>query len=485
MIEERFEEIQSRLPALYARLKSNPRAPRLALAVPSVSLDTEGMAVPEGMVHYEERMLYLLNMLRHPHCSLALCTSYPIPDSLISYYLHFLPGVPYSHAHSRLKLFSTHDWRDVPLTQKILERPNLLERLRRHVAGHPNAYLTCYQSSSLEMQLAVELDIPILGTDPRHLVFGSKSKARSLFEACRIACPAGRANLRTAEEIAEAILELKAHRQVIIKQNHGVSGLGNAVLPLEDVEIEDGVAGVLRALPGQARCEVPWEQFLRRFQRVGGVVEAFIEDATPVSVQLRTAPDGDVQLVGTHEEFYDSRGIYVGCRLPVREQLRPALHLAGLAMGRLMAAEGVTGRFDVDFLALPGQLLGLDVNLRKGNTTYPLRTMNLLAGGSYDPETGLFRTARGETRAYISTDKLTSPLLQGLLPEDLIDIATYQGLHYATSSHTGAVFHMLGGLSRYGRVGVTCIGTDPEGARELYHKCLRGLEEQASGWEWL
>jgi len=484
MIEERFEEIQSRLPDLYARLKADPRTPRLALVVPSLSLDTEGMAMPEGIVHYEERMLYLLNMLRHPHCSLALCTSYPVPDSLISYYLHFLPGVPYSHAHSRLKLFSAHDWRDVPLTQKILERPILLERLRRHVQSHPNAYLTCYQSSPLEMQLAVELGIPILGTDPRHLGFGSKSKARSLFAAAGVPCPAGSSDLRTERQIGEAILELKGQRAIVIKQNHGVSGLGNAVLPLEDVETES-VESVLQALPGQARCEVPWGQFLRRFERVGGVVEAFIDNATPVSVQLHAAPDGTVELLGTHEELYDSRGIYVGCKLPVREPLRPALHLAAISMGRLLAAEGVTGRFDVDFLALPGQLLGLDVNLRKGNTTYPLRTLNLLAGGSYDPETGLFRTAGGETRAYISTDKLTSPLLHGLLPEDLIDIATYQGLHYSTSSHTGAVFHMLGGLSRYGRVGVTCVGTDPEGARELYHKCLRGLEEQASGWEWL
>ncbi len=484
MIEERFEEIQSRLPELYARLKADPRAPRLAVAVPSLSLDTEGMAMPEGIVHYEERMLYLLNMLRHPHCSLAMCTSLPMPPSLIGYYLHFLPGVPYSHAHSRLKMFSAHDWRDVPLSQKILERPFLLERLRRHVQMHPNAYLTCYQSTRLEMQLAVELGIPILGTDPRHLGFGSKSKARSLFATAGIPCPPGRADLHTEREIAEAILDLKSHSRVIIKQNHGVSGLGNAVLPLDDVET-DSVEGVLRALPGQARCEVPWWQFLRRFQRTGGVVEAYIEGATPVSVQLNTAPDGEVELVGTHEEFYDSRGVYVGCKQPVREQLRPSLHLAGLSMGRLLASEGVTGRYDIDFLALPGQLLGLDVNLRKGNTTYPLRTLNLLAGGHYDPELGTFRTREGGTRAYISTDKLTSPLFHGLLPEDLIDIATYQGLHYSTSSHTGAVFHMLGGLSRYGRVGVTCIGTDPEGARELYDKCLRGLEEQASGWEWL
>lgn len=484
MLEERFDEIQSRLPALYARLKADPRGPRLAVAVPSLSLDTEGMSMPEGMVHYEERMLYLLNMLRHPHSSLAMCTSLPMPSSLIGYYLHFLPGVPYSHAHRRLKMFSADDWRDVPLTQKILERPVLLERLRRHVQGHSNAYLTCYQSSHLEMKLAVELGIPILGTDPRHLEFGSKSKARGLFAQAGIPVPPGRADLRTEREIAEAILELQGHGTVVIKQNHGVSGLGNARLPLEDVETTDGLEGVLRALPGQARCEVPWWQFLRRFQRTGGVVEAWIANATPVSVQLHTAPDGEVQLVGTHEEFYDSRGIYVGCRLPVREQLRPALHLAGLQMGRLLAAEGVTGRFDIDFLALPGQLLGVDVNLRKGNTTYPLRTLNLLAGGHYDPELGLYQT-KGGTRAYVCTDKLTSPLFHGLVPEDLIDIATYQGLHYSTSSHTGAVFHMLGGLSRYGRVGVTCIGTDPEGARELYDKCLRGLEEQASGWEWL
>jgi hypothetical protein len=48
----------------------------------------------------------------------------------MDYYLHFLAGIPASHAASRLTLLSVHDSSPRALTQKILERPRLLERIR-------------------------------------------------------------------------------------------------------------------------------------------------------------------------------------------------------------------------------------------------------------------------------------------------------------------------------------------------------------------
>jgi hypothetical protein len=83
-----------------------------------------------GVHHYEERMLCLLILLRLPRTSLVFVTSQPIHDAIIDYYLHLLPGVPSRHARARLKTLSCYDASPVPLTQKILERPRLIEQIR-------------------------------------------------------------------------------------------------------------------------------------------------------------------------------------------------------------------------------------------------------------------------------------------------------------------------------------------------------------------
>jgi hypothetical protein len=62
-----------------------------------------------------------------------------------------------------------------------------------------------------------------------------------------------------------------------------------------------------------------------------------------------------------------------------------------------------------------------------------------------------------------------------MTPEDLIDITTYTGLHYNSCSNTGVVFHMIGALSQYGKLGVTCVGNSPGEAQDFYDRTLTTL----------
>ena len=61
---------------------------------------------------------------------LVYVTSQTILPSIIDYYLDLLPGVIPSHARKRLFLVSPMDGSARPLTQKLLERPRLIERIR-------------------------------------------------------------------------------------------------------------------------------------------------------------------------------------------------------------------------------------------------------------------------------------------------------------------------------------------------------------------
>ncbi len=130
-------------------------------------------------------------------------------------------------------------------------------------------------------------------------------------------------------------------------------------------------------------------------------------------------------------------------------------------------------------------MFAIEINLRKGGTTHPFRTLQFLTGGKYDSESGLFQSGTAVPKYYFASDNLENEKYKGLLPEDLIDIVTYTGLHYNSSSNTGVVFHMIGALSEFGKIGVTCVGDSPEEAKELYQRTLETLDWAVTSSDWI
>jgi hypothetical protein len=63
-----------------------------------------------------------------------------------------------------------------------------------------------------------------------------------------------------------------------------------------------------------------------------------------------------------------------------------------------------------------------------------------------------------------------------LLPEDLMDILSVHQLHYDHRTESGVLFHLIGALSEYGKLGVTAIANSPAEARELYDRTLAVLD---------
>src|SRR5918998_780906 len=123
---ERFAALQRRLEPLARRVTSDPRAPQTVVVVPSLTMDLEELAKIPGSHHYEERLLCMLMLLRMPRTNLVFVSSQQVPNPIVDYYLHLLPGVPLRHARSRLTLLSCHDSSEEPLTKKILDRPRLV-----------------------------------------------------------------------------------------------------------------------------------------------------------------------------------------------------------------------------------------------------------------------------------------------------------------------------------------------------------------------
>lgn len=94
--------------------------------------------------------------------------------------------------------------------------------------------------------------------------------------------------------------------------------------------------------------------------------------------------------------------------------------------------------------------------------------LQFLTDGQYDYKTGVYTTVNGQERFYFSSDNLTDPSFIGLTPHDLMTIASFHNLMYDSTNQIGVMFHLIGALSQFGKVGIVCIGNSPQQAIELY-----------------
>src|SRR5918995_429753 len=268
-----FAALQEKLGPLAQKVISDPRAPQTVVVVPSLTMDAEELAKIPGAHHYEERMLCMLMLLRLPRTNVVYVTSQSIATAIVDYYLHLLPGIPLRHARSRLTLLSCHDASDIPLTQKLLDRPRLLERIRSAIADEEAAHMSCFNSTALERTLAVRLGIPLYGNDPQRNYLGTKSGSREAFREAGILLPDGFEHLRDGGDVAEAVVELKRRkpglRRAAIKLDEGFSGEGNAVFPYDGAPEGRDLAGWVRnELPGRIKFEAKdetWEHYCHKF----------------------------------------------------------------------------------------------------------------------------------------------------------------------------------------------------------------------------
>ncbi len=104
--------------------------------------------------------------------------------------------------------------------------------------------------------------------------------------------------------------------------------------------------------------------------------------------------------------------------------------------------------------------------------------LQFLTDGTYEAETAKYYTPTGQERFYYASDNLRSAQYKGLLPSDLIDIAVDHRLHFHAATQQGVVFHLIGALSEFGKLGVLCIADSHERARALYEQTITILDEE-------
>jgi hypothetical protein len=488
--EEQFARLQQRLAATTNVWRGARR--RAVVVLPSRSVD-RWHEPPAETRSYEERLLSFLFDLHDPDLELTYITSLPIAPQTIDYYISLLPRGLRSSTRKRLRRVSLGDGGSRPLSAKLLERPDLLKEIRGALAGSKVAYLMPYNSTALERDIALALDVPLFGADPDQAWLGTKSGSRAVFARAAVPRPLGAEQVRTIHDAVDAICALRAAKPqlagVIIKLDHAVSGEGNATVDLAGLPVP-GARGERLLIEQRLERMAPEVDgvspaaYLCKLAAQGGVVEERIigRELRSPSVQLEITPAGAVTLLSTHDQILHGRTgqQFAGCRFPADPGYAPLISALAQRVGAQLADTGVIGRLAIDFLVIREederwQPFALEVNLRMGGTTHPYQTITRLTGGSYDPETARFTTPLGHARHYIATDHLEIERLQMLGQRGLLARASREGLRYDHKRGRGVVFHMLSSVEPLATVGVTAIADTPQAADDLYARVHNAL----------
>lgn len=435
----------------------------------------------------------MLMLLRMPRTRVIYVTSVPIDDRIIDYYLHLLPGITGYHARSRLTLLSCYDASQRSLTEKILQRPRLIQRIKDHIKRPELAHLVCFNETEYEKQLALALDIPIYGCDPDLAHLGNKTGSRRIFKKLGLLMPAGIEDLHTEPEVAAALVQLKRDnpslQKAVVKMNDGFSGEGNAIFRYSDrpLHARDPIQHILSSLPKRLSIVaegVSYGVFMQKFEHMGGIVEEFIagDVKESPSVQCRITPLGKVEVISTHDQLLggESGQVFLGATFPANIAYTQEISVIGKRVADELCQHGVLGRLGIDFISVKEpegwRHYAIEINLRKGGTTHPFLMLQFLTGGEFNWENGEYTMPNGQTRYYLASDNVMNERYKGLSPHDLIDIAHCNAIQFDGAIQCGVTFHMIGALSQYGKLGLLCIGRSMDEVWAYYQKTMQVLD---------
>ncbi|HVL07271.1 MAG TPA: peptide ligase PGM1-related protein [Acidimicrobiales bacterium] len=435
--------------------------------MPSISFPPAELAKITAVGFYEERMLFLLLLLRSPDLRIVFVTSMPVDPATVDYYLRFVPD---GSARERLTMVDAGDPSIGSLSDKVLAQPALVARLRELVPE--GSTMLPFNVTPAEAGLAVALGVTVCGA-PAHLArLGSKSGARKVAMKAGVPRAEGAESLFSLEAVAAAISAIRLRRPeaeaVVVKLDNGFSGIGNAILEMDGLADPLPASKTIFCAPDES-----WPSYEAKVRAEGAVVEELLRvpGLTSPSVQLRVGAGGEVEVLSSHDQILGGPEgqVYIGCRFPALPEYRSAIVAEARRVGEVLAGEGVIGSLGIDWLVTPaGDVYLSEINLRMGGTTHPYWMARLAGEASYDPASGELVGAGGNRLCYTATDNIKLAQLEGWKPADVIALTDDAGLAFDPATGVGVTLHLLGAVGGYGKLGATCIAGSPEAAGDLY-----------------
>ncbi|MCK9893727.1 peptide ligase PGM1-related protein [Frankia sp. AgB32] len=403
-----------------------------------------------------ERGLCYLEELRREDLQLVLITSTEVSQAALDYHFREIFGFSEAQipsATSRLRLLSPALREGWPLDASVLADAEVMSALTSIAESSRSTSIVNFMATPTSDQIAVILGATIEEHGAAIAAeTGSKLGGKSLLKRAGVRVPEGPTTLLIEEGSVLAEIGRIAARSAVVKLNsaHWTAGVGNMVVPVEDVRRGGGLFEAAQTVRLSA------ENFRRELAAEGAVVEEYVDDvvASPSGLGHINA-DGTVDIGPTHEQILVS-GQYWGCRFPAEEGWRSSVLAATDRVGKTLADSGVRGTFGIDFVvAGDGGLFAVEVNLRKVGTTHVVRYIEKVVGAQIETD-GQLRRDGGPDVFYVN-GRMQEAALLGTAGETVLDLLRKECLLYRRESGEGVLLHCLGALPACGYLELTAI----------------------------
>jgi len=317
------------------------------------------------------------------------------------------------------------------LAQRIAADENLLKILRAQINGNGQTRFDAFYVSQHEEELARLLGIKLFGSAALTPKVGSKSGFRELAKKAGVGLAEGFENLDAWEVEEHARILLEQGKEVVVKDDHGVSGLNNYLISPEALTL-DLTAEVGRALEAT------------NFQI--GVVEHFLPNVSGTfGVQCYISEHRNKILHGFWRQILEGRNMeYVGSFFPnpIPETLERRIKYQCNCLMHEYRLAGWRGYLNFDFLILnDGEIIFVECNARKSAPYYPRKFLELQGLEDVCVVCKLFKSDKFKNMDFARLVRLS------------------EGLLYSQAKPQGIVFFNAGIMS-HGQIQVIIIGKD-------------------------
>ncbi len=505
-----FSNLQKRLKRNKKLSNYNYRGERTFVVVSGSNSDKFNLSKVKGLNFFEERMLFILLLLKYKNTKIIYVTSENFDVSLFDYYLGLISNKPKEIAEmkSRLAHIEVKQGQYLSLTERIYNSQGALNKIARAITNYKTTVLRCYNPTVIERKLAVKIGIPLFGSAEKFDYVGSKSGGRKVFKLADLNVIPGITNLKNFTELYGAIAKMMRDypkfKRLVIKLEQSASGRGNCLFSvenfLEDNDVEISVRTDLTKLSAlikknfQKYCrleadDLEMERYIREFNRIGGIVEGYIDGKIKYSpsTQLFLSTEGSVSIVSTHEQILGGRDgqKYLGCTFPALDAHRKLIIKEAKKVGDWMVKKGMVGHFSIDFVTVKSveseipKIFPIEINLRKGGTTHPFRIAYYLTKSKYNKRDGILYC--GKTPIYyMARDVIESEKYKVFSSAELIKTVDKSKISFNKNTKKGVLIYMPGMISEYGRFGALAVGHTKEEAESYFKRMIKAVDLRAT-----
>lgn len=453
------------------------------ICLSSMTFDKVLTEAIKGLEHYEMRCLWEISRVKNGNVHVHFFSKRKVHQEAIR---HFSKVFDLTNEElERIHFYSVEEILKTTFLPEDLSDYikdfGAVAREFKKICSLNNAYLECFVLTEKEKHLVDNYNIPTWWSHEDLDYYKTKSGNRKILRGVT-AIPRGIENLHSYEESLHALKNLSHQtnaRRFVIKLNDGVSGDGNGF-----INLKNGGSSIIEALENInfVSPKMTTEKFFTEMRKLGGVIEEFIEgeNKRSPSVQLLLSPNGDFEILSSHEQILDESGSrFLGSEFPAKEDHRESIMREAEKVAKKLCTLNLSGIVGLDFLTVKNangliETYLIEMNIRKGGTTHPYWSARTALGALPCPVKGTLRKGKKEW-VYRSNDNLSDGGGCRRSLSGLMEKAEKAGLTYCPQRKTGAIFHMLSCWEPEGKCGATFIGETPEEAMILEENLIKLL----------